>query len=61
MDDDEQPEADGSGSDPEQGSGPVTVRVPRSADWTGYRDFEEIEAADVVAAAQWDERNWRRT
>lgn len=42
-------------------SGPVRVRVARSVpDWTGHRHVEEIEAADVVAAQQWDERVWQR-
>jgi hypothetical protein len=45
----DQPESDG-----------VRVRVAlERPDWTGHGDTEEIEAESLVAAQQWDERNWR--
>jgi hypothetical protein len=41
--------------------GPVTVRVAlERPGWTDPGELTEIAAEDMLAAAQWDERCWRR-
>lgn len=47
----------------EDSAAPSPVRVAVALDrpdWTGRHVLTEVTADDVLAAAQWDERCWRR-